>query len=202
MWNYTSTRPYAFMAWCLKAQAQVYLTRVGTGLIVSSVSAAWKIADKFLRAQRIPLVDKKEEIKWCDSLLLWPHDLYPECITIFSSHSLDSADGMATGYELDGRGVGVRAPVRWRFFSSPRRPDRFWSSLNPYPVDTGSSFPGGKCSGEWSWPLTSKYRDQEYLDLYIHSPIRLHGVVLNQLSTGTTLLLPFARSADRSDRAV
>jgi hypothetical protein len=25
------------------------------------------------------------------------------------------------------------------------------------------------------------------VDLYIHSPIRLHGVVLNSLSTGTTL---------------
>jgi hypothetical protein len=25
------------------------------------------------------------------------------------------------------------------------------------------------------------------MDLYIHSPIRLHGVVFNQLSTGTTL---------------
>jgi hypothetical protein len=25
------------------------------------------------------------------------------------------------------------------------------------------------------------------VDLYIHSPIRLHGVMLNQLSTGTTL---------------
>jgi hypothetical protein len=25
------------------------------------------------------------------------------------------------------------------------------------------------------------------VDLYIHSPIRLHGVVLNYLSTGTTL---------------
>jgi hypothetical protein len=27
------------------------------------------------------------------------------------------------------------------------------------------------------------------VDLYIHSPIHLHGVVLNYLSTGTTLLL-------------
>jgi hypothetical protein len=29
------------------------------------------------------------------------------------------------------------------------------------------------------------------VDLYIHSPIRLHGVVLNSLSIGTTLPLPF-----------
>jgi hypothetical protein len=27
------------------------------------------------------------------------------------------------------------------------------------------------------------------MDLYIHSPIRLHEVVLNSLNTGTTLLL-------------
>jgi hypothetical protein len=35
----------------------------------------------------------------------------------------DSAVGIATGYGLDGRGVGVRVPVRARFFTSPRRPD-------------------------------------------------------------------------------
>jgi hypothetical protein len=28
------------------------------------------------------------------------------------------------------------------------------------------------------------------MDLYIHSPVHLHGVVLHWLSTGTTLLLP------------
>jgi hypothetical protein len=27
------------------------------------------------------------------------------------------------------------------------------------------------------------------MDLYIHSPIRIHGVMLNKLSTGTTLPL-------------
>jgi hypothetical protein len=29
------------------------------------------------------------------------------------------------------------------------------------------------------------------VDLYIHSPIRLHGIVLNKLSTGTTLPFTF-----------
>jgi hypothetical protein len=38
----------------------------------------------------------------------------------------NSAVGIATGYRPDGRGVGVRVPVRVRFFSSPRHPDRFW----------------------------------------------------------------------------
>jgi hypothetical protein len=40
----------------------------------------------------------------------------------------------------------------------------------------------------WSWRVTSdQCRWQENVDLYIHSPIRLHGVVLTLLSTGTTL---------------
>jgi hypothetical protein len=52
------------------------------------------------------------------------------------------------------------------------------------------SFRGSKAAGSSSWHLTSnQYRGQEYIDLYIHSPIRLHGVVINYLSTGTTLLL-------------
>jgi hypothetical protein len=38
----------------------------------------------------------------------------------------DSAVGIATGYGLDDRGVGVRVPVWSRIFSSPRRPDRLW----------------------------------------------------------------------------
>jgi hypothetical protein len=49
---------------------------------------------------------------------------------------------------------------------------------------------GGKAAEAWSWPLTSDwYRAQENVDLYIISPIRLHGVVLNSLCTGSTLPL-------------
>jgi hypothetical protein len=40
--------------------------------------------------------------------------------------------------------------------------------------------PGGKAAKAWTWPLTSNYcRGQENADLYNHSPIHLHGVVLN-----------------------
>jgi hypothetical protein len=35
------------------------------------------------------------------------------------------------------------------------------------------------------------------VDLYIHSPIRLHGVVLNKFSTGTTLPFIFYRQEER-----
>jgi hypothetical protein len=38
----------------------------------------------------------------------------------------DSEVGIATGYGLADRGVGVRVPVDSRIFSSPRRPDRLW----------------------------------------------------------------------------
>jgi hypothetical protein len=38
----------------------------------------------------------------------------------------DSSVGIATGYGLDGRGVGLRVMVVERFFFSPRRPDWFW----------------------------------------------------------------------------
>jgi hypothetical protein len=39
---------------------------------------------------------------------------------------VNSAVGIANGYGLDGRGVGVRASVGATYFSYLRRPDRFW----------------------------------------------------------------------------
>jgi hypothetical protein len=41
-----------------------------------------------------------------------------------------SAVSIASGYSLDGRGIRVRVPVGARFFSSPRRSDRFWVPAN------------------------------------------------------------------------
>jgi hypothetical protein len=40
--------------------------------------------------------------------------------------SHDSAVGIATGYRLDNREVGVRVPVVSRIFTSPCHPDRLW----------------------------------------------------------------------------
>jgi hypothetical protein len=42
--------------------------------------------------------------------------------------SRDMTVGIASRYGLDGREVGVRVPVGSRFFSSPRRADRFWDT--------------------------------------------------------------------------
>jgi hypothetical protein len=86
--------------------------------------------------------------------------------------------GIATGYGLDDRGVRVRVPVGARIFSSPRRPDRLWgpSSLlsNGH---QGQSDRGVKLTTHLQLAPRSKK-----VDLYIHSSIRLHGAVLNQLS--------------------
>jgi hypothetical protein len=35
----------------------------------------------------------------------------------------------SSNYGLDGE-VGIRVPIGARFFSSPRRPDRFWVTLS------------------------------------------------------------------------
>jgi hypothetical protein len=84
--------------------------------------------------------------------------------------SQDSAVGIATGYGLDGRGVRVSHIVHTGSGAHPAS----------YPMGTGGSFLSGKAAGAWGWSLTSNYRQgQEYMDLYIHSPIHLHGVVLN-----------------------
>jgi hypothetical protein len=51
-------------------------------------------------------------------------------ITNIENRSRDSVVGIATGYGLNGRGVGVRVPVEERIFVSPCRPDRFWGPPN------------------------------------------------------------------------
>jgi hypothetical protein len=81
---------------------------------------------------------------------------------------------IATSYQLDTRGVRVRVPVGSRI--------SLLHVVHPtsYPMGTMGSYPGGKAAGAWSWPLTSSLCwGQENLDLYIHSPICLHGAVLN-----------------------
>jgi hypothetical protein len=61
--------------------------------------------------------------------------------------SRDGAFGIATGYGLEERGVGVRVPVGSRIFSSPKV--QTGSGVHPtsYPMGIGGSFPGAKAAG-------------------------------------------------------
>jgi hypothetical protein len=55
----------------------------------------------------------------------------------------DSAVGIASGYGLDNREVGVRVPVQAKIFSFACSPDWF---LDPPSLRNGDSFPGGKAA--------------------------------------------------------
>jgi hypothetical protein len=70
--------------------------------------------------------------------------------------SRDSVVGIATGYGLDDRGVGVRVPVGSRIFYCPRSPDRLWGPPNLLSIGGyWGLFPLGKAAGALSRPLTS-----------------------------------------------
>jgi hypothetical protein len=61
--------------------------------------------------------------------------------------SWDSAVGVATGYGLDGRGVGVRVPVGGRIYLL--QVVQTGSGVHPtsYPINTGALSPGVKRQG-------------------------------------------------------
>jgi hypothetical protein len=79
-----------------------------------------------------------------------------------------SVQRLATGWTRGWISVSVKSKI----FSSPGRPDRLWDPTSLLFSGYWGCFPGGKAAGAWSWPLTS-------VDLYTHSPMRLHRVVLN-----------------------
>jgi hypothetical protein len=55
-------------------------------------------------------------------------------------------------------------------------------------MGTGRPFPGGNAAGPEADHFHVVLRSRK-CGLYLHSPISFHGVVLNYLSTGTTLPL-------------
>jgi hypothetical protein len=72
--------------------------------------------------------------------------LFTNTTTEFSRSS-DSVVGVATGYGLDDREVGVRAPVGARIFSFPCHPDRLWDRPNLLYNGYRGFFPGLKRQG-------------------------------------------------------
>jgi hypothetical protein len=77
--------------------------------------------------------------------------------------------------------------LRGRLFSSPQRPDRLWGPLSLLWEGYPGIYPRGKAAGTSSWSLTS---GEEVKNGGVIPPIliRLHGVVLDQLSTRKTSL--------------
>jgi hypothetical protein len=55
--------------------------------------------------------------------------------------------GMATGYELDDRGIVVRV-LEVKNFLFSNNPDRLWGPPTSYPLCAGGSFPGSKA--DWT----------------------------------------------------
>jgi hypothetical protein len=86
---------------------------------------------------------------------------------------------IATGYGLEDRRVGVQVPVGTRISSMSSRP-ALGSTQPPIQWVPGALSPGVNRTGrEADHSPPNKCGVQENMDLYIHSPIRLHGVVLN-----------------------
>jgi hypothetical protein len=78
-------------------------------------------------------------------------------------------------------------PGRFRIFSSRQRPGRLWDPPSLLSNGSRGRFPRGKAAGVWSRPLTSMLPMSRKAELYLHSPMCLHGIALKQLSAGTTL---------------
>jgi hypothetical protein len=110
------------------------------------------------------------------------------CDTLPVIYLVLSALGIATGYWLDGRGIGVLVPVGKKFFSSLLYPQRFWGRLSlrsdryPSYFSEGVKRPGREV--DHSPPTSVEVKKKA--GLYIHFPIHLHGLVLNYLSIATT----------------
>jgi hypothetical protein len=65
-----------------------------------------------------------------------------------TSKSRDSSVGIALSYGLDGRGSRVRFPVGAGNFSLHHHVQNgSGAHPAPYPMGTGTSFPGGKAAG-------------------------------------------------------
>jgi hypothetical protein len=106
--------------------------------------------------------------------------LLSECFSA-SHKSRDSSVGIALGYGLDDRGSRVRLPAGAGNSSLHHRVQN-GSGAHPvsHPMGTRGSFLGVKRLGrEADHSPPSSAEVKECVELYLHYPIRLHGVVLS-----------------------
>jgi hypothetical protein len=131
-------------------------------IIVLVIEFLLSISETFLRSMSVLQIQFVLLLNALHLLMLFTGSLAylkPELIlllTLCNFYSLGSGDssvGIATGYGLDDRGVGVRVAVRSRIFSSPRRPDRLWDPPKLLPNGHRGPIPQG-LSG-WGVKLTT-----------------------------------------------
>jgi hypothetical protein len=89
--------------------------------------------------------------------------------------------GTATGYELNGQGSIMRK-ISFFFTASSWGPPNLLSNGYWRLIPPGDSGPGREADHLHLVPSSG------IVELYLRSPIRLHGVVFNYLSTGTTVI--------------
>jgi hypothetical protein len=96
------------------------------------------------------------------------------------TRSWDSVVGIATGCMLDNQVVTVQVPIRSSIFSSPCHPDQLWGPPNLLSNGYWGLLPQWERSQ--GVKLTTHLQccqGQENVDLYIHSPTHLHGILFN-----------------------
>jgi hypothetical protein len=92
------------------------------------------------------------------------------------------------GHGLDDRGS---IPGRGtRFFSIRQRPNQIWGPPSLLFTRYGDYFSGVKLRGVKLTIHLHLIPTSRMMKLHLHYPIRLHGVVLNRLSTGKTSPTP------------
>jgi hypothetical protein len=135
--------------------------------------------------------------RWCWPLryiltFVWKDNMKCDLCVIWQLCSRDSVVNIATGYGLDDQGVRVRVPVGLRIFSTSSRP-ALRSTQPPvqWVLRTLSSRVKRLGREADHSPPTSAGVKKKNMDLYIHSPMCLHGIVLNYLNTGQLYLFTF-----------
>jgi hypothetical protein len=169
--------PYAFVAWhrqnCVLLYRYVLFTLLEWGK--SDIQISWLdsgiliMTDNWLKAA----VDRKVRIQKTMVASMSPtrFDVYRD-----SRQTLYFIPTRVPSRSLKAYSSAAHVQHQWGKVFSLLHVVQTGSRVQPTSYAEGT---GIKAVGAWSWPLTFNLcRGQENVDLYIHSPIRLHGVVL------------------------
>jgi hypothetical protein len=111
---------------------------------------------------------------------------HPSILIAYSPKLLrhDSSVGIASGYGLDSQGL-IQGRGK-RFFTFSQCP--YWLCGPSSLLSLWINWQG--CEAD---PSLSSSVESRMVELYFHSPIHLHGMVLNYLSKGATFTLSYHR---------